>query len=157
MAKIKDISVPAHDALIGYDKKLFVRAFLIDNSLFDDTTNNVTESFNGWIRKERAFSLISMFEAISDRLMARRAEFYNAIQSLCGDIAPNAFQRLQRRMLDAEQSKIIDDGHHELRVQDTKYQEIHIVNMLEQTCTCGYWQLNGIPCQHLLCCALKKG
>ncbi|GKD29446.1 zinc finger, PMZ-type containing protein [Tanacetum coccineum] len=33
----------------------------------------------------------------------------------------------------------------------------HVVRLLATECSCGRWQLSGIPCCHAICCILDKG
>lgn len=157
MTLLRSKSVAAHDALLAHDVSRWCRAFFSSTTTFEDVTNNITESFNGWIRDARCLPVISMLEAISSQLMKRRAEFYNAIEGWEGDICPYPFKRLQKRVKEANDSDVVWDGHHSFNVYDTRYRKQHIVEMIPRTCTCGYWQLTGVPCAHVCRCCLERG
>lgn len=147
----------AHDILLTFDLSRWCRAFFSSETTCEDPTNNICETFNGWIKDARCLPVISMCEAISAKIMARRATFFNAALNWPNDIYPYPFARLQRRGKDANHCEVEWDGHNSFNVKDDKYKKGHIVDMHNKTCTCGYWQLTGVPCAHLVRCCLDKG
>lgn len=159
MTQLRAKSRAAHDALLVHDVTTWARAYFNPHTTTEDATNNITESFNGWIKDERALPIISMFEAISDLMMQRRAQLYNDMLKWEkeSDICPYPFNRFKKRVQEANHCDVVWDGQQSFRVSDTKYLMVHTVEMIPKTCSCRYWQLTGVPCAHLVRCCLHKG
>lgn len=49
--------------------------------------------------------------------------------------------------------RVIWNGKNSFKVRDYQHDVVHVVDVKENTCTCGYWQLSGIPCEHVVSCA----
>lgn len=91
--------------------------------------------------------------------MKRRADFYNNMLKWEKetDICPYPFNRLKKRVREAHHCEVEWDGQNSFRVKDRKYMMIQIVNMVQKTCSCGYWQRTGVPCAHLARSCIDKG
>ncbi|XP_057432629.1 uncharacterized protein LOC130725413 [Lotus japonicus] len=43
------------------------------------------------------------------------------------------------------------------QVEHAGFEDQFIVDIDKQSCTCNYWELNGIPCRHVVACFNDKG
>lgn len=74
-----------------------------------------------------------------------------------GDIAPRAKLKIKVNSILARHCNAIPDGLGTFRVSDGLEGWVHKVKLNEGTCSCRYWELNGIPCPHVIACCPKAG
>lgn len=120
MEQLRMKSMKAHSDLVAIDKRIWTRTSFVDRSCCDDVTNNVSESFNSYIKDARALPIISMMEAISDKLMERMAQLYHNAMNWTTKFSPNSQARLSRRKDDAAETQLIFYGHFKFKVRDKK-------------------------------------
>lgn len=81
----------------------------------------------------------------------------NKVSKWKSDIAPRAMQKIRVNSVLAGHCSAIPDGVHSYRVHDSFGGWVHSINMDTHKCSCRYWQLNDIPCQHAMACARQYG
>ncbi|XP_056863534.1 uncharacterized protein LOC108834178 [Raphanus sativus] len=124
-------------------------------SCCEDVDNNATESFNSTITKARAKSMVPMLEMISWQAMVRIAKRHITSmrhEGVCSKYVVNLL---------GEEKKIADEcvmtpatrGVFEVSVDNDR----HNVNTIRHTCSCGKWQISGVPCEHAYGAMIDKG
>ncbi|WVZ75505.1 hypothetical protein U9M48_023551 [Paspalum notatum var. saurae] len=130
------------------------RAYFRLGSNCDSVDNNLCESFNNCIMDARFFPVISMSEAIKNKLMVRIQENRARAQNWAGTICPNIFKKLKVNIIRSRNCDVLWNGVDGFEVQEKETHRF-IVNLNERTCTCRYWQLLGLPCYHAISCIYK--
>ncbi|XP_071907708.1 uncharacterized protein [Coffea arabica] len=129
--------IPAH---------LWSRSHSSSSCKSDILVNNLNKSFNSYILPTREFTIISMFEWIRRKLMQRLNVKREGMQQYEGNLCPNIQERLERNKLNSR----FCIAHYS---RDAEYEvdcgtRVYVVDISRRTCTCGSWQLSGIPCSH---------
>ncbi|GKV40911.1 hypothetical protein SLEP1_g48505 [Rubroshorea leprosula] len=71
-----------------------------------------------------------------------------------GDIAPRVKTKLGKNKNKSSECKLLQDGTSGFEVKHKN--DRHAVDLQKRTCTCRAWQLNGIPCPHVICCMFHE-
>jgi len=130
------------------------RAFFKIGSNCDSVDNSICESFNNSIMEARFYPVISMCEHIRKKLMVRIQENRTRASNWTGLICPNIFKKLKINIELSARCYVLWNGEDGFEVQE-KEDRKYIVNLEKRECTCRYWQLSGLPCQHAISCIYK--
>ncbi|KAK9273133.1 hypothetical protein L1049_017940 [Liquidambar formosana] len=107
--------------------------------------SNVAESFNAWIKEARFLPITNMVDLIRSQIKVQtcnrrlEADFWNTI--LCSK-------------MDERLGNELDKGRTwRVNMSSDSVFEVHsypsvTVDILNCTCTCYQWQINGFPCSH---------
>lgn len=98
-----------------------------------------------------------MKEEIMDKLIARIRDKKQSLVKWDGEVAPRIRIKVNEKIELSRHCRMVWDGECNFKVRDYKIDKIHVVDFKENTCSCGAWQLSGIPCQHVACCANDRG
>jgi hypothetical protein len=114
----------------------------------DYINNNLSESFNSWMSKTKAFQIVDMHDRIRQMIISKFDLRHKIGRDMKGRIIPSIIAALN------EQSKVIKD-HEVLRFGDgtakvTVSTIRHSVNLEQMTCSCQFWQVTRKPCSHAL-------
>jgi hypothetical protein len=147
MQKIYEMDKGAHTYLSGVPKQSWSRHAFNCETKSDMLLNNLAECFNAWIKESRSKPILTMLEDIRRQIMARFQQKRNGIRSANFAICPKIQKKLERSKSDAR--NCISRWQNELEFEvDHMYDARRIVRLDKYTCSCGRWQLNGIPCPH---------
>ena len=116
--------------------------------------NNMSESFNAFILDARDKPIITMLEIIRSKIMERIAGRKAAMAAKLGTVCPKI-----KKLVDVNIEKSIGysqkfNGEHAFEVGAHGKQ--FVVNVKSRTCSCGAWQLSGIPCPHSIPCLIAS-
>uniref|UniRef100_A0A0D3BMN8 SWIM-type domain-containing protein n=1 Tax=Brassica oleracea var. oleracea TaxID=109376 RepID=A0A0D3BMN8_BRAOL len=138
---------------IGFDQ--WTRVHFRGNT-FNVMDSNIAESWNGVLKEAREYPLITMFEYIRTTVMSwfalRRAKSTREQ----GTITPNVRNLVEENFDLSTAMAVRDIADLEYQVQDPTG-ECFTVLLGPGTCTCGEYQLIGIPCMHALACSTRVG
>jgi hypothetical protein len=144
---IKGMSQEAFDYLEKIDPRGWSRHAFGTNSKTDMIFNNIAESFNSWIKDARDKPLLTMLEMIRRQLMNRYHIKREGASQTTNRICPKILKRLERSK-DLQRNHICQWRDGAAFEVDSCYGSRRVVNLIAMTCSCGRWQLNGIPCPH---------
>ncbi|XP_043724216.1 uncharacterized protein LOC122671178 [Telopea speciosissima] len=113
-----------------------------------ENVNNLCKSFNNWIRVERDISIITLMESIRNKWMKKIRIRYGRMVEHKGKICPNIQKKLENTKIAARQGDLTPIGNEEFEVTYHNYK--YVVNLNQRTCTCGEWDLTGLPCKHAM-------
>ncbi|KAK9268374.1 hypothetical protein L1049_000123 [Liquidambar formosana] len=112
---------------------------------YGEMCSNVAESFNAWIKEARFLPITNMVDLIRSQIMAlmcnRRLE-------------ANSWNTVLYSKMDEELGEELDKGiTWRVSMSSDSVFEVHsypsvTVDILNCTCTCYQWQINGFPCSH---------
>lgn len=83
------------------DTKIWSRAHFLEYTKSDALQNNISKSFNSYIKFARDLLILSMMKWIRRRLMKRFFVKYNTIKKYKGEVYPNAQEELQVRKIES--------------------------------------------------------
>ncbi|XP_059450921.1 uncharacterized protein LOC132181698 [Corylus avellana] len=147
MQNILSMDKGAHEYLSGVPKASWSRHAFSCQTKSDMLLSNLAESFNAWIKEARSKPILTMLEEISQQIMARFQQKRNGIRSTHYTICPKIHKKLERSKSDAR--NCISRWQNELEFEiEHIYEPRHLVRLDHHTCTCGRWQVSGIPCSH---------
>ncbi|XP_059458345.1 uncharacterized protein LOC132187941 [Corylus avellana] len=147
MQKILSMEKGAHDYLSGVPKASWSMHAFNCQTKSDMLLNNLAECLNAWIKDARSKPILTMIEDIRWQIMARFQQKMNRIRLTQYMICPKIQKKLERSKSDAR--NCISRWQNELEFEvDHIYDARRIVRLDRHECTCGRWQLNGIPCSH---------
>ncbi|GJV34033.1 elongation factor G, III-V domain-containing protein [Tanacetum coccineum] len=145
---IEDIQSGAKQSLESKDIRQWCRAFFRSCTKCDSVDNNSTEAWNFVLIGARSKPIISMNEDIREYLMQRRIQKINFVNKWRLDCGPNIRDVMNENSTACCKWKIKWNGDQGFQVYFGKTQHcVHVGNM---TCSCGAWQLSGIPCSHAI-------
>ncbi|CAN1300449.1 hypothetical protein LINPERPRIM_LOCUS24586, partial [Linum perenne] len=136
----------AYDDFIKQEPKRFCRAFLSTAAKSDSVESNVCESFNNAITKYRDLRIIKLLEGIRQYIMVRMVEQHKAFAAMRDQICPTILEQIEWTKIQARTCIIqpsLDDV-----LECTDHGRGFVVDLRQSKCTCGYWQLSGVPCLH---------
>ncbi|XP_015169808.1 uncharacterized protein [Solanum tuberosum] len=140
----KDIS----NDMVNFNPNRWSKAQFRTSSKCDSVDNNMAESFNAWGLGARDKTIISMLEEIRKKVMNRFTKVITFVNSWTHDISPMAMLVLNTNVKKSMRVETSWNGDIGYEVKDSPY--IHMVNLIQGTCTCRSWGLKGIPCAHAI-------
>ncbi|XP_048490895.1 uncharacterized protein LOC125492448 [Beta vulgaris subsp. vulgaris] len=152
----RDISDAAANDLLNRNYKKWCRAFYTAQSCCDTIDNNMSEVFNAYILNSRHKPIISMLEDIREGLMDRLHKKRYLIGKKDCLLCPRIQQQLEKAKIGARGWSAFWDGAFCYGVREGATQVKYVVNLLDRTCSCNAWQLNGIPCNHAIAAIWNK-
>ncbi|CAL1390237.1 unnamed protein product [Linum trigynum] len=140
-------STPYTDFMAAEPTK-FCRAFLSTVPKCDSVESNICETWNGSIVKYRGFRIIDMLEGIRGYMMVRVVIKHKMLMDTTDELCPRIRKRLEKDKEFARLCVSRQSLHDKCEVKMGG--EGYIVDLSAKECTCGYWQLSGIPCCHAI-------
>ncbi|KAL0308477.1 UNVERIFIED_CONTAM: hypothetical protein Sradi_5790000 [Sesamum radiatum] len=144
--KISDDVETASDWLKKISPEHWARSFFPVHSKCDILVNNLCESFNNYILEARDKPIISMFEWIRTKLMSRLQQKRDGMEKYSGSICPNVIKKINKQQSQARHCFTRWCGGSEFEVDH--FLDKFVVDLEKKTCTCGMFQLTGLPCCH---------
>lgn len=147
LKRVQDYDKDVFNEVMKRNPESWCLAFYkVDGSCCEDIENNSVESFNNSIKEARERPVMPMLEMIRRLAMVRINR--RRAQSTDHDsmFTPYVQQFLDEEHEDAKECSVFPGtvGKYEV-LSGTDYET---VNLRERTCTCGKWQICGIPCVH---------
>ncbi|CAD6220609.1 unnamed protein product [Miscanthus lutarioriparius] len=133
-------------------KQLWSRAKFSGECKVDYVNNNISESFNNWIKETKGFPVDVLVDTIRGMIMEKIAMRQHIANKLEGSILPSVINELKMKSrnlkytikgsggLKAEVSGLTKDN----------YPWRHAMDLESKTCSCGQWHISGKPCTHVI-------
>ncbi|XP_078433613.1 uncharacterized protein LOC144704905 [Wolffia australiana] len=130
--------------------KKFCMAYINEDRRCEVIDNNICECFNNYIMQARSKPIIDMLEevrgAVMQRVAKKRELFSNRTDTLC----PRIREVVKENKKKSRRCTFRHAEKYQFEVTDLGSR--FVVDILHKTCSCGYWELRGIPCPHAICC-----
>ncbi|XP_056694728.1 uncharacterized protein [Spinacia oleracea] len=148
--ELTTLSEDAATAFKSYNPKVFCRAYLNSSIKTDAITNNMAETFNGYIINARTKHLIYMLEDIRVALMQRLVCKKKGIQKTPSLLCPRIQAKLEKEKTKAANCEVLPSTDNLFNVR--YYLDQLNVDLDAKSCTCRKWDMLGIPCCHAIAC-----
>lgn len=141
-------------ALLNSGPEHYCRAWFRFGSYCDSVDNNICESFNKWIIDARFYPIITLLETIRCKVMVRIQQQRDKANKWTSQICPNILKKLKHYIKLSGYCHAVSNGKdsYEVRHFDHRF----VVNLVNRTCSCRYWELSGMPCPHAISCIFYK-
>lgn len=136
----------AHAAFLSYNPKVFCRAFMSASTKTDVITNNMAETWNGYIITARNKHLLYMLEEIRASLMKRLVEKRQLMEESTSSVCPRIQQKLEKNKEEAANCTVIPSSATMFQVNCML--DSLTVDLNARSCTCREWDMCGYPCRH---------
>ncbi|KAF8398461.1 hypothetical protein HHK36_017389 [Tetracentron sinense] len=147
------------DHIKKHDSKAFEYLAKIDPSAWsahafdksvksDHVTNNITESFNGWLGVQRSKAIMTMIEFLRRKLMTRMQKRYEKGLTWGGRATLRVKRKLKEIGDKSRFCNVVFVGGPDYEVLDDNVG--YVGNIEKRECICGAWQITGIPCKHAM-------
>ncbi|CAI9302964.1 unnamed protein product [Lactuca saligna] len=129
--------------------KHWARSHFTGRAISDILLNNLCEVFNSKIIKGRDKPIIGCLEYIRQYLMKRICHVMKVMDKAKGPLTPTATTILDINKFHASHYIARWNGGEKYQVTRA-WQDQHVVDVRNNTCTCRKWELIGIPCKHAI-------
>ncbi|CAI9282986.1 unnamed protein product [Lactuca saligna] len=129
--------------------KHWARSHFTGRAISDILLNNLCEVFNSKIIKGRDKPIIGCLEYIRQYLMKRICNVMKVMDKAKGPLTPTATTILDVNKSHASHYIARWNGGEKYQVTGA-WQDQHVVDVRNNTCTCRKWELIGIPCKHVI-------
>jgi hypothetical protein len=154
MEVIRGMDEEAFNYIDKVDPRMWSRHAFRESSYSDILLNNTAECFNSWILEAREKPILTCMEMIRRQIMNRFNLKRDGAATSTNSICPKIVRKLDRNKSNSR--NYIARCSNKLQYEvDHCYDPRRIVDLGKRTCTCGRWQLSGIPCPHA-CCAIYR-
>ena len=85
------------------------------------------------------------------RFYAKYSKMSNYEKTVC----PRWFMRIEKAMLDSRSYAVVPNSQGRRFEVDNMHRERFQIDLDERTCSCGKWDLTGIPCSHAAAACVK--
>ncbi|KAL6499181.1 hypothetical protein OROHE_026209 [Orobanche hederae] len=150
MEELKQKDEKAYEWLEKRPPQHWSKAHFETSSKSDLILNNLSESYNGSITRQRALPILHMLEGIRMQLMEKIGEKGQKMMKYRGKICPRIAKMFEENMKMAMEFTPHWNGHEEFNVQRSEFGDTYKVHLREGFCSCRKWQLTGIPCAHAI-------
>ena len=133
-------------------KKLWSRSQYRLGSKVDYVTNNLAESFNNWIKPEKAKNLDDLLDTIRQKILIKWNHRKRVAMKFTGKILPHIEKQLREKSfnLDIQVITSSPEGVAEVCAKGVNLAYRFVVDLELRSCTCRVWQGTGIPCKHAI-------
>ncbi|WOL05714.1 hypothetical protein Cni_G14443 [Canna indica] len=152
MNELQATSLRAHEDFISVGVTKLCQAYISSSCKFDVVSNNISETFNGYILKARSKPIINMLEDIRRMLMARMQSKRELMLKSNDTICPTIRKKLEKNKKERKDCHVTPAGNMIFEVQS--FDKSNVVNLVNRICSCRCWDINGIPCKHAISCIL---
>ena len=148
MDVIKGINADAYTWLMNESPTLWARCTFSCSNKCDMLRNNISESFNHFIKDARDKPIITMMEMIRRQLMSRYEERRKWIAKFPGPLCPQIHTQLEEAKIKAK--------NYEVTYARGQYFEVstvhrtHIVDLDRLVCSYRKWDVTSMPCIHAI-------
>ncbi|XP_057745171.1 uncharacterized protein LOC130963039 [Arachis stenosperma] len=157
MEKLKKINEEAWEYLTRFDPRVWVKVYLNDGPKVDSLTNNMCESWNAKIEKDRVKPILTMCEELHCYVMRRMTKHITLLSDYPGKLAPVQQKRLGRLIKPSNRWNAVWTGDNERKQFEVSRKTSRVdVDLMKHTCSCNMWQLIGMPCVHVIAAIRKK-
>ncbi|XP_021722494.1 uncharacterized protein LOC110689984 isoform X2 [Chenopodium quinoa] len=150
LKELSDANEEAAKAFTTYKPELFCRAFLSTTMRSDAITNNMAETFNGYIINARTKHLVYMLEDIRVALMERLVSKTKYMEKQTSTLCPRIQAILEKEKTKAACYDVSPSTNTLFNVRHNLDQLN--VDLEAKTCTCRKWEMTGVPCCHVVAC-----
>ena len=135
--------------MVGKEPRFWTRAAFRRYPRCDALTNNGCENFNSQILEYRDKPIITMLEEIRLHLMAYYIKKKEKMARYHGPICPRIQNKLETEKINSTNWVPVWCGDcNESKFEVSKLPDKYVVDIKQRTCSCGSWDLTGIPCAH---------
>lgn len=135
----------------------WARAFFHVGTNRESVDNTLCESFNHAIVDARFYPIISMQEKIKKKIFVRIQEQKEKGEKMTGKICPGIFKKLKKSTDWTQFLQVIWNGENGYEVEHINGRgRQYTVDLDKSTCSCGYFQLSGLPCHHAISVIYKS-
>ncbi|XP_048141419.1 uncharacterized protein LOC115737020 [Rhodamnia argentea] len=147
---MKEESVDAYEDFMRQGPEHFYGAFIKAGRKCDAIENNLSETFNAYICKQREMPIVDMLEAIRTTLMVRMYEKSQLMVDSRDELCPRIRGKVEEAKMKSRccVAKPCIGGKFEVEVDNDRFE----VDLRGMTCTCRQWDISGIPCSHAISC-----
>jgi hypothetical protein len=157
-AKLAQETTEGAKDIMKTEPKHWARAFFHVGVKCESVDNNLCESFNHAIIESRFYPIISMLEKIRCKVTLRIQENRTKSEKWHGSICPNIFKKLKVSIKRTQFLEVLWNGKEGFEVKHLSGRgRRYTVNLENRTCSCGYFQLAGLPCCHAITAIYKCG
>ncbi|XP_020676059.1 uncharacterized protein LOC110095035 [Dendrobium catenatum] len=110
-------------------------------------TNNMAESFNAWVEDARSKPVVDLIDTIRGMLMEQRSHRKSNSVSWNKPLVPCVEEYIREVTTKKEVFIIRQSTTTKAEVEGVS--ERQEVDIESHTCTCGFWQISGLPCVHV--------
>ncbi|XP_021602837.1 uncharacterized protein LOC110607965 [Manihot esculenta] len=135
-----------HDWLLKIPLSHWSRHAFWTTAKCDNYTNNFTESFNSWIGNLRGLPIIQIIEKVRQKCMLRFHERYEKAATWQGKVTPRIQKTLRQIINQSRCVKLIPGRNDEFECHEGPCR--FAVSLERRTCSCGWWDISGLPCKH---------
>ncbi|TXG57639.1 hypothetical protein EZV62_015468 [Acer yangbiense] len=150
MNELKTIDLNAYAWLMEISPTHWCRHGFDESIKVDHVTNNITESFNGWLNQYRTLPILTFMEEYRRKIMRRIQKMHDQCIKWETILPPVIHKRLKVIKKEARHIIPIWAAEDEYEVKDISRH--YIVKLNSQQCECGLWQVSGLPCKHVVAC-----
>jgi hypothetical protein len=157
MEKLRDANGQAYLYVNAIDVSLWAAPYMVAKR-WGQMTSNIVESINAAHKEDRCLSCVDLLNAIWNRTMDVSFNLHqDALKSLAqpGARFTNFALRLLENSLDHAQQRQVEVTSTTERVITTLQDKRYVVDLALQTCECGRYQVNCIPCGHAVALIVK--
>lgn len=124
----------------------WARSYFSTIAKCDMVSNNISESFNQYIKDARDKPIITMIEMIRQQLMTNFQEKKEFARNMIGKICPDIMTTLEKTKYEAMNCEVRLAGNwiFDVSVGIRSF----IVDLNRSHCSCKQFDLTGIPCFH---------
>lgn len=156
MKRMKEHNAEAHAHMMKIPLSMWARHSFYPEARSDHITNNMCESFNQWVGKFRSKPILGLLENMRLKMMSRLQKRYAKGCTWEGRITPYARSRLDKTIQTSRTCKLIPASKQEFQVLEGARK--FAVDLSKRSCTCGEWEISGMPCKHaVLCVGYTRG
>ncbi|XP_020158364.1 uncharacterized protein [Aegilops tauschii subsp. strangulata] len=155
-AKLAQVTHEGAKDIMRTEPVHWARAFFPVGSNCESVDNNLCESFNHAIVDARFYPIISMNEKIRKKVLVRIQEQREKGANFRGKICPAVFKKLKKSIARTQYLEVLWNGENGFEVKQVNGRgRQYTVDLEKWTCSCGYFQLAGLPCHHAISAIYK--
>lgn len=148
IGKIEEKDRSAIEWLDDNHPYVWSRSKFSEDCKVDYINNNLSESFNSWVSKTKAYQIVEMLDHIRQMIIEKFVLRSKSGNNMSGIIIPAIVTELNAKSKTIKDHEVLICGPAKAEVTVNRFR--HAVNLEEKSCSCRAWQVTGKPCSHAL-------
>ncbi|XP_030551687.2 uncharacterized protein LOC115756139 [Rhodamnia argentea] len=147
---MKKESTDAYEDFMRQGPEHFYRAFITAGRNRDTFENNLSKTFNAYIRKQREMPIVDMLEGMKTTLMVRTYERSQLMVGSRDELCPRIRVKVEEAKTKSRfcVAKPCTGKKIEVELDDDKF----VVDLKGRTCAYRQWDISDVPCSHAISC-----
>ncbi|XP_075481257.1 uncharacterized protein LOC142521969 [Primulina tabacum] len=142
----------ARDFIVNSEPQSWANALFLGNR-WGVINNNIAECWNNWVKAARYLPIVGMVDHIRVQIMNMMHQRRESTAIMVKELSPKKEKAIGSVYVESRKLRVHRSCNWRFEVVDGE--KSFAIDLIAMTCSCRYWQINKLPCNHA-CAAIES-